>query len=186
MGFVAESPPMNSPSQRHPGAIEVRPMVPSDHPAWIAMRHDLWPECPLEQHRLEVEQILRDDGVVLLAEDGRGRALGFAEASVRRDHVEGTSSSPVPYIEGWYVVPDRRGQGIGRALVEAVAAWAVRAGFTELASDAELTNEGSIRAHARLGFREAGRTVHFVRPLVADATEGTVSAVPAQRADMGS
>ncbi|MBX3747040.1 MAG: GNAT family N-acetyltransferase [Verrucomicrobiae bacterium] len=165
--------------------VGVRLMAATDYPAWIIMRHALWPECPLERHRLEVEQILKGDGVVLLAEDAGRRAIGFAEVSIRRDHVEGTTSTPVPYLEGWYVVPECRGQGIGRTLVEAVAAWAVKAGFTEIASDAELNNEGSIRAHERLGFREAGRTVHFVRPLTADAAEGTVSGVPANRADVG-
>jgi aminoglycoside 6'-N-acetyltransferase I len=140
-------------------------MTDSDFPAWITMRQALWPECPLERHELEVEQALHGKGVVLLAADAHHEAIGFAEVSIRNDHVEGTSSAPVPYLEGWYVVPGCRGQGVGRALVDAVAAWALKEGFTELASDAELSNEGSIRAHQRLGFREAGRTVHFVRRL---------------------
>ena len=158
--------------------VGVRLMTAADYPAWISMRQAMWPECPLERHRLEVEQLLQGDGVVLLAEDADRRAIGLAEVSIRRDHVEGTVSTPVPYLEGWYVVPDCRGQGVGRALVDAAAAWAMKAGFTEIASDAELTNEGSIRAHVRLGFREAGRTVHFVRQLCADATNGIESATP--------
>ncbi len=145
--------------------IVVRPMTSSDFPAWIAMRSDLWPDCPPERHELEVRQLLEAEGVVLLAEDGTGRAIGFAEVSIRHDHVEGTSIAPVPYLEGWYVVPGERGRGVGAALMKAVGEWAANAGYAEIASDAELDNDASIRAHLRLGFRAVGRTVHFVREL---------------------
>ncbi len=112
-----------------------------------------------------MQQLISAHGVVLLAEEPDGRAVGFAEVSVRRDHVEGTSSAPVPYLEGWYVVPGCRRRGIGRALIERVAEWALGAGFSELASDAEIGNIESLRAHEDLGFREVGRSVHFVLPL---------------------
>ena len=150
-------------------------MTTDDYPAWIRMRHDLWPDCPLERHRLEVEHVLQGDGVVFLAENRDRGAIGFAEISIRRDHVEGTASAPVPYLEGWYVVQDYRGQGVGRALVDGSAAWAMENGFIELASDAELTNTESIRAHERLGFKEVGRTVHFVRQLKASRSERRAS-----------
>ena len=68
-------------------------------------------------------------------------------------------------VEGWYVEPDLRGKGIGRALIARAEAWAKQMGFTELASDAELENEESIRAHGALGFRETFRLVHFVKSL---------------------
>lgn len=129
------------------------------------LRKALWPDCPQDRHALEIEQVLRSNGVVYLAENSEGTTVGFAEASIRRDHVEGTSSAPVPYLEGWYVEPKYRRQGIGRKLVEKIGEWALAAGFSELASDAEFDNHGSIRAHGGLGFREVGRSVHFVRTL---------------------
>jgi aminoglycoside 6'-N-acetyltransferase I len=103
-------------------------------------------------------------GIVAVAQAGSVLA-GFAEISVRSDHVEGTSSAPVPYLEGWYVRQQYRGKGIGRGLLKFVEEWAVACGFRELASDAELWNEHSIRLHAQLGFSEVGRTVHFVKSL---------------------
>lgn len=92
-------------------------------------------------------------------------AVGFAEVSIRADHVEGTQSAPVPYLEGWYVAPQHRSKGVGRALLHRVEEWAKAAGFHELASDAELENTHSIRLHSLQGFCEVGRTVHFVKPL---------------------
>jgi aminoglycoside 6'-N-acetyltransferase I len=50
-------------------------------------------------------------------------------------------TSPVAFLEGWYVDPDYRGARVGRRLVEAVEAWAREQGFSELASDALLDNE---------------------------------------------
>jgi aminoglycoside 6'-N-acetyltransferase I len=71
----------------------------------------------------------------------------------------------VPYLEGWFVEPGFRGRGVGRALIAAVEQWAIAKGFTELASDAELSNTRSIELHARLGFAEVERNVTCLKKL---------------------
>lgn len=111
-----------------------------------------------------MEQLCAGAGVVVLAEVGKDLA-GFAEISIRADHVEGTTAAPVPYLEGWYVRPEHRQRGIGAGLLRYVEEWAMERGFGELASDAELENTLSIRLHGRLGFKEVGRSVHFVKSL---------------------
>lgn len=128
------------------------------------MRHELWPHCSLERHQLEIDELLAGAGVVALAWLGES-AIGFAEISIRSDHVSGTSTVPVPYLEGWYVRADQRSAGVGRALINFVEAWSKSRGFIELASDAELDNTLSIALHSKLGFREVERTVHFVKSL---------------------
>jgi len=144
--------------------IVIREAAAADREAWAALRHALWPDCPPERHRLEIDELVAGDGIVALAWAGE-EIVGFAEVSIRRDHVEGTSEVPVPYIEGWFVAPAHRGRGVGRALLEFAWDWARMKGFREMASDAELENNESIRAHARLGFVEVERTVHFVKRL---------------------
>ena len=47
-------------------------------------------------------------------------AVGFVEAAARIDHVNGTRSTPVAFLEGMYVVPEARRQGVARALVAVV------------------------------------------------------------------
>lgn len=135
-----------------------------DRAAWVRLRRRLWPDCPAARHRLEVKQLLSGDGVIALA-CVHGKVVGFAEVSIRGDHVEGTTATPVPYLEGWYVLPHFRGRGVGRALLVFVEKWARTKGFRELASDAEIANRKSIRAHAKLGFSEVGRSAHFVKRL---------------------
>lgn len=142
----------------------IREATPADKTARAGLRHALWPDCAMEQQLLEIEELAAGDGIVALAWDG-AEAVGFAEVSVRRDHVEGTSAVPVPYLEGWYVAPSHRGRGVGRALLEFAWNWARRKGFREMASDAELENSDSIRAHLRVGFVEVERAVHFVKRL---------------------
>ena len=94
-----------------------------------------------------------------------GSALGFVEAAKRVDYVNGTSSSPVAFIEGLYVVPEARCRGAARTLVEAVAKWASHERCIELASDALLDNRTAHAVHDALGFEETERVVYFRRPL---------------------
>jgi len=147
--------------------MRIRAIRPADTKEWLRMRHALWPDCPEQRHRLEMQQLQseRNSGVVLVAEHDDSGLSGFAEVSVRHDHVDGASTTPVAYLEGWYVDPASRGSGLGRKLIEAAEQWAAQHGYTELASDAELENEHSIRAHAACGFQETGRTVHFIKQI---------------------
>ena len=92
-------------------------------------------------------------------------AIGFAEVSLRGDHVNGARTSPVAFIEGLYVVPPARRKGVARALVAAACDWARRAGCQEIASDAVLENSISHVVHRALGFEETERVVFFRRTL---------------------
>ncbi len=94
------------------------------------------------------------EAVLVAVEAGpRPVLVGFAEVS-RRAYAEGCETSPVGFLEGWYVVPERRRQGVGRSLVAAAEAWAWALGCREFASDAVAENTQSTTAHRALGFEE--------------------------------
>ena len=95
---------------------------------------------------------------------GGSSLIGFLELSLR-SYAEGTGDSPVPYVEGWFVRADARGKGAGKALMEKAMDWSSSRGFADFASDTDLSNEGSIRAHRTVGFKEVGRQVALLRPL---------------------
>ena len=147
--------------------MTIRAALASDKPEWVRLRYALWPECSPERHQLEIQQLAVSEncGVVLVAVRENGSLCGFAELSIRNDHVDGASSVPVAYLEGWYVDPDLRGHGIGRQLLQAAERWAAEHGLKELASDAELNNQPSIVAHFSCGFTETCRAVHFIKPI---------------------
>jgi aminoglycoside 6'-N-acetyltransferase I len=146
-------------------ALRIRQAQPDEKASWLHLRRLLWPRCSEQKHKLEMEQLLQSGGAVFLAENDRAELMGFAEVSLRQDHVDGASISPVPYLEGWFVEASFRKQGVGRALIEAVERWATSRGYTELASDAEIENSLSIRLHKELGFVEIERNVTFLKML---------------------
>ncbi|MGQ0816063.1 MAG: GNAT family N-acetyltransferase [Gemmatimonadota bacterium] len=102
--------------------------------------------------------------IIFVAERTNGTLGGFVEIGTR-SYAEDCDSSPVPYIEAWYVDPDLRRQGVGGRLFRAAEDWARGQGFTEIASDAQLGNEISITAHRALGYQETERIVCFRRSL---------------------
>lgn len=138
--------------------IEIRAARPGDARLWREMRHALWPEGSAEEHAGEIEDFFagrsREPLAVLVAEAVPGQLAGFAELSIR-SYADGCTTDRVGYLEGWYVVPEARRQGVGRALVEAAEDWARAQGCTEFASDTEADNERSAAAHRALGFTEA-------------------------------
>lgn len=138
----------------------VRRAAAADLPAWDAMRVALWPDADDTPEQL-LAQLQRDDAGVWLASGDTGEAVGFAEATIRRDYVNGTRTSPVGFLEGLYVHPAWRRTGVGRALVDAIAQWTRERGCSELASDALIDNIESHAAHVAYGFEETERVVYF-------------------------
>ena len=91
--------------------------------------------------------------------------MGFAEATLRMDNVNGCATSPVAFLEGIYVERWARRQGVARALVGVVEQWGREMGCREFASDALLENVGSHSMHRGLGFQETERVVYFRKDL---------------------
>ena len=148
--------------------ITVRPAAPRDAAAWLQLRHALWPEGSEAEHRDAIDRFFAGDGweplAVLLAEDGAGCPVGLAELSIRA-YAEGCRSDRVAYLEGWFVVPNARRSGVGRALIAAAEEWGRSQGCTEFASDAQPDNEDSVAAHRALGFAEVGLVRCFRKDL---------------------
>lgn len=147
--------------------VRVAPATAADAEDWTAMRTALWPRGGDGQHAADIARLLVDAGetINLIARDADGVALGFAEAALRHDYVNGCKTSPVAFLEGIFVQPEARGRGVARALVEGVEAWAQERGCTEFASDCAIDNEQSQRMHAALGFAETQRVVFFRKTL---------------------
>ena len=145
----------------------VRPARAGDLKALAGMRFALWPDEPLEVRLAETRAHLSGDDLRLttfVVEDF-GELLAFAEVSLRYDYVSGCETSPVAFLEGIYVCPEYRRQGIGRSLVAAAETWGRDHGCAELGSDARLDNPDSHRFHGGAGFEETGRVVYFRKPI---------------------
>ncbi len=137
--------------------MSVRAMRPDEVPEVTEMMRTLWPGGDSYDF---------SDETVFVWERENGGLGGFVSFSLR-PWAEGCESAPVPYIEGWWVAPDLRRAGVGRALVAAVEQWCREAGYGELGSDVELDNTVSLRAHAAMGFEPTLR-VQFFRKRLTD------------------
>lgn len=146
----------------------VRAVTSADSAAWLRMRCALWPEGSAVEHAQEIAEFFAGKArmplAVLIACDGSGAAVGFAELSIR-SVAESCLTDRVAYLEGWYVEPDARRRGMGRALVAAAETWGRARGCTEFGSDTQIGNADSAAAHAALGFTEVEQLRCFRKDL---------------------
>jgi len=145
--------------------MEIAPCTAADLADWARLRATLWPDEPSAELREEAEAMLGEPDAIALIASIDGQPAGFAEATLRRDYVNGCETSPVAFLEGIFVVPGHRHQQVARALAEQVAAWGRARGCIEFASDALLENVDSHAFHAAIGFEETERVVYFRKAL---------------------
>jgi aminoglycoside 6'-N-acetyltransferase I len=140
--------------------VEFGPQLLDD---WIGLRCLLWPEGSEHERRIEAETLLQRRGraVVFLAQSLKLVTIGFAEATLRCDYVNGCATSPVAFLEGIYVQPGWRRLGVARQLCNAIEKWAAEIGCSEFASDTELENAASQQMHLSFGFQETERVVYY-------------------------
>ena len=145
--------------------MPIRQLETADIPRWIELREKLWPDQPLAELEEEGRAALEAESplTVFVAEED-GKLVGFLELDLR-SYGEGCTSSPVPYVEGWYVETGWRRRGLGGALMQAAEEWSRARGYTELGSDTEVFNRLSRDAHAALGFEEVETLVVFRKAL---------------------
>lgn len=145
----------------------VREVAANDASDWFRLRKLLWDESSDDEHRAEMLDIYEhhETQLVLLAEIEGGKIVGFLEASIR-PFVEDCHSDHVGYLEGWFVEPPFRKMGIGRTLVKTAESWARNKGCNEMASDSEIGNDLSLKAHQTLGYEETSRLVHLRKDLI--------------------
>jgi aminoglycoside 6'-N-acetyltransferase I len=144
--------------------ISIRRATSDDRDKWFEMRKGIWPDAGDEYLRFDMEDILTSEQDVVFFAFVEDKLAGMLEARLR-EYGEGCETSPVGYIEGWFVYPELRGMGVAGTLAQAAEDWARGMGCSEMASDTWLDNEASIRAHLKLGYFEVERLVHFVKRL---------------------
>ncbi len=149
--------------------IRIREREPRDRPGWIRLRAELWPDLSLEGHVEEVRRLEEQGGLsaVWVAESDDNELVGFLELGLRST-AAGCLSSPVPYVEGWYVRDFLRGQGVGRSLMELAELWARKHHYPEIASDSAWDNDLAETAHSDAGFIPVERVICW-RKVLGDA-----------------
>lgn len=165
--------------------MKIEQLVTAQDPDWLRLRLELWPDGRADEHLDEMAAFLVEPEryAQFIARTEVQGAVGFAEASIRTDYVNGTEPTPVAFLEGLYVSPGARKRGVARALVEVVAQWAISRGCVELASDTPIENEVSQAVHRKLGFAVTERVVYFNKSL--KSMNAALPGVPAAEGGVG-
>jgi aminoglycoside 6'-N-acetyltransferase I len=148
--------------------MKIVKITQDDFNEWLALALRLWPDySSIEMQEILTEILDSDRETAFLVRDELGKAIAFMNLSLRYEYVPEATRSPVGYIEGIYVKDEYRHQGVGKAMVEYAEQWARAQGCIELASDALIENTASHEFHTKTGFREAERTVFFIKSIAA-------------------
>ena len=141
----------------------IRPVQAADAAEWLRMRVALWPDDP-DKEAQEIAHFLATPprpvlpflhAAFVCPRPDQG-LCGLAEVSIC-DSAPGCYTDRIGYLEAWYVDPDWRGRGMGRALAERAEAWAQAEGCREMASDTTPWYPLGPGAHAALGYQEVER-----------------------------
>ncbi len=149
--------------------MKIRAVRETDTAEWVRMRHALWPEPPIQELLSELRGMREgtrksglDSQAVFVVERDDGTLGGFLEVTLHPS-AEGCQSSPVGFLEGWWVDPDLRRQGLGGAMVRRAEEWAANLGCREMASDTDNYRAVSVGAHHALGYvtTSVGKEIKF-------------------------
>ena len=122
----------------------------------LARRQGVWPDRASRVQFVRA-QLRKSDSWFLLASDGPA-FVGMASAEPLRG--EGGVGPPIPggcFLNLLFVVPERWGEGIGGALLDAVLAEAEQQDYSRIHLWTHVDNERSHRLYRSRGFSSTGR-----------------------------
>jgi ribosomal protein S18 acetylase RimI-like enzyme len=159
------------------GQVTVRRVRPEDAARVKAIRLEMLVDSPLAflerideaaakphaEHRAWIAHVATapDSAQFIAQEDGRiiGHAGGWAPP--------GTTGITVIYAV--YVTPARRGTGVLKQLIDALAEWSRAMGRRRLELEVIVGNDRAVRAYERIGFADTGqRAPHPTLPVLTE------------------
>ncbi|MDP3814271.1 GNAT family N-acetyltransferase [Pseudomonas sp.] len=135
--------------------IEIRPVTPADHAAWLPLWQgylDFYQtELPAETSAVTWQRFLDPSEPTHAALAWRdGQALGLVQWIFHRSNWLVANSC---YLQDLFVSPDLRGSGIGRLLIEHVYAQARAAGATRVHWLTHESNSDAMQLYDRIAER---------------------------------
>ena len=142
--------------------ITVRPMAISDARDVARLTTQLgYPTSPDHSARRMVQLLSDPDQALLVAEEGEGGVVGWVHVCVLRLlELESTAQ-----IAGIVVDAQRRGAGVGRALMAEAERWAAARGCEETLLYSNAVRADAHRFYERLGYSRAKTSYRFHKRL---------------------
>jgi ribosomal protein S18 acetylase RimI-like enzyme len=139
---IADLEPLTRQLHRYHGEVDpaIPGVPPRDEDGWWAIRSARY------------HSWLAEGGFALLASDD-GAPVGYALVSVHPADDSHATGERYAELQSLSVAEDRRGQGIGTALLRQVYREVRAAGITEMVIGVLATNDAAMRLYEREGFR---------------------------------
>ncbi len=103
-----------------------------------------------QKQRQGLALLVLDGRSCVLAAEADGEIIGMCTGQMVISTAEG---GPAVLVEDVVVVPEHRGQGVGRALIDALAEWARARGATRMQLLADRNNPPALAFYDRLGWQ---------------------------------
>ena len=126
----------------------------------IELELKLWPDHLYDELYQDTKNLI-DNNNFYLGAIINNKLIGFIQLSIRYEYVNGSTTSPVGYIEGIFVEDEFRKQGIGTELVKMSFAFFRKRNLQEIISDVEIDNYLSQKFHEKVGFKETERVIYY-------------------------
>jgi ribosomal protein S18 acetylase RimI-like enzyme len=99
----------------------------------------------------DLEQMIASPDVEIVVGELNGAiiACGYARITLAKHFIKHTHHA---YLGFMYVVPEHRGQGFNKKIIEHLTAWAHAKGLTELRLEVYAGNSSAIKAYEKIGF----------------------------------
>jgi aminoglycoside 6'-N-acetyltransferase I len=124
----------------------------------------LWPDNDYSELFKETQNSISEENVFFGAIKDH-QLIGFIQISTRYDYVNGTSTSPVGFVEGIYVLEEYRYLGVAKSLMGQAIQYCKERNYKEIASDVLFDNIESQIFHEKIGFVETERVVYYLKKL---------------------
>lgn len=102
-------------------------------------------------HYYDLEELINSpDAEVLVAElDSKIIGTGYARIEAAEPYLQHETHS---YLGFMYVVPEHRGKGINKKIIEKLEAWTMSKGVTEMQLEVYAGNAAAVRAYEKSGY----------------------------------
>jgi GNAT superfamily N-acetyltransferase len=138
--------------------IKTRPAALTDLPTLLRFEQGVISaerpfDCTLgnEIHYYDLEMMITAPHIQLLVAQLDGELIGSGYARIE-DAKPYLVHSQHAYLGFMYTVPEHRGKGVNKKIIEALKEWSVSKGITELTLDVYQENESAIKAYEKIGF----------------------------------
>lgn len=115
----------------------------------FSLEADFTPDTAAQQRGLTLLIAQPERGIIKVARDVDGKAIGMASAQLVISTAQGT---PAAWVEDMVIHRDYRGLGIGRRLLEALLEWCREQGATRAQLLVDIENTPAVGYYRHLGW----------------------------------